>query len=1751
MAIDPIYLPKTQEGTTQGTPSVPPGFGAALAPRQEGLAGQEESFFAGFGFPDVVEQEVGKIASFKRGFFQASSLLTNLVGDEELTATLKDSAALYPREFQTLTDVKDLSDLGTFAIESGFENLFNMLAIAAGAGLGTLAGGPIGGVAGGAAVAAPFAAGETKETIEAAGGTPTARDLAAGTVINTTLDTFGALRVFKAAGILNKGSKVLDKAAKTSGLSKKIIDRVKVAGGAAASSFAAEGATEVAQDYVNSVIAQMSVDKSFSEALGVSQEDIPKYVDTLFRGGFGGAFVAAPTAAILKEGNRHEEVGGANNESRAAPVQPTERPIPTPPKSKKPLVTEPIPTPDIEQLREAAVTPQFEVTDKTPRQIEDELLATKRDKEEDSTRLGVVKTPTKSDIAARVDEKKIDQEINEIALPVVEEQVIDEEQFNKEFKLQQTLREEQVIDPAIRSLGQIDDITFATFRPYDSQTRLQKTFKATEDSPLLQTTGQIFDEDINQEITSFMGDILKSTDTGVVLNIGLNVKQDMFRIAKEVKDAFLPNNNLLLTSMKELPSLIPNIKISNNTSGMHINVRDTVGKNFSVIALDIDTITNNIIASKKIDDNPITQDEVNAGVYTTLAHEMGHAIMWQTLKDAPDSTKAAVRKDYVKWLNGIKDMTWAEFIGSRFSKAGAIQIGGLKNGFKNKPALDVIKHLTREQSRYLLSFDEFGAEAIARIATNTQNKFWKDTLSKTSLAFFRKVIDTLKSLWNNVKQVNDNIPGFTQWLEEAVISRNTSLKEAVRNTPAEAIPVAIVEELDVSKEFFDEVMQDTFKTPDEIHIDHMKMLGVPQVVLNQSRKFFSIQKGFGRFSKFFLTPTQISERFGGQETQAYMNEVYAYARTKMQGIAQADSIADQWTKLPKQQANDYGKFVFAISEESDNLGRRLSTNEINILRKNFNITDDLFSLYEEMDQSFQSVLARLRNAVEQDIAATFVTDPTTFLAQFKQAVSPKDRMNVLTAHAPTDFIELQRQLDQANKQFVQFENKNYFPRSRFGPWSIRIVEQRGATSIVKEFMTFESRSERDSVLEDIEKRLLPNESAVASRLDDMQRSLVGMPQVVIDKIRRDLESIPGGLTPEQDIALKELDLQFSPGKRFLRHMQKRKNTKGFSQDALRTYASYMANASNHMARIEHARNMIAELDALRDLSRQQPAPGEVIDVTEVAELSQYYQEHFKYLMNPENDWAALRSAGFMWYLGFNVKSALVNLTQIPVVTYPYLAAKYGDAKAVKALSSAYGRVSNHYLKRKGLPQDEQRVLDRMLQDGLIDESFATNLAGIAEGGMLGRLNASSEAGRRMNELSYYGAYMFQASEKYNRRVTALASFRLAFEQTGNFEDAYAQATDSVRTTQFEYGKWDRPEFTRGRKSALFLFFSYTQQFLYLALGGRGNQEGRRTALRMWATLLVLAGLQGLPGAEYILSLIDFFGTGIMRTLGLEDPKVDSRRAIREFVGPIIDDLTLGMIDNPDFLMHGISREYGLGPLHALELAGIPVPNLDLSGSLGMGTFLPFDVPQGDRTDLGDMLLSGLGPLANIGTGMYDSINSTDPDTWKRIERAMPSALKNFSRATRIATRGAETSRGAAKFLEFDAALPDEAAELIAWGLGFSPTRVTRKHEIFGEQSSTALYWQTRRQMLLERHAYHMVMDDKRARRETAQDITKFNRSLQDKELRSFRISNIDIRRSMRQRLRMVRLRERGIPVSTRQRLVYRGVAESFGPEESL
>jgi hypothetical protein len=902
-----------------------------------------------------------------------------------------------------------------------------------------------------------------------------------------------------------------------------------------------------------------------------------------------------------------------------------------------------------------------------------------------------------------------------------------------------------------------------------------------------------------------------------------------------------------------------------------------------------------------------------------------------------------------------------------------------------------------------------------------------------------------------------------------------------------------------------------------------------------------------KMATLFLTPLQVAEKYNIPGAAKYIDLTQKWWARKRDLTVDSVNIAEDWQRIPKREMEKFSAALFEIDDKSQSEGRRLSDAEVAAVMKANGVGSTAASLYPRLDKSFRDMLDKLQRGLEFNALMEHAQDHAKaeeLLGLWKQGSHAEffARSKVILGN-----LEVGGRLTEIQTEFDRLRDRNYFPHMRFGRYAVYVRAKqdltlggqdykgprRGEDGVSRQgqvvhFETFEGFNDRKNRLPDLVKefpaRLYDIGVGIVS---DAEFTFLGMPPSLYEALRGKLN-----LTEQQTELLKELYFTRSPGRSFLKHLVKRKGTSGFSQDALRTYATYMMNASNHVARVEFHRDMGNALTELRDAGSKM---GDVAGL-----VRDYFAKHFQYIMNPENDWANLRAMGFLWYLGFNVKSALVNLSQVPMVSYPYLASVYGDTRTSAALTKAYGTAVRVLRGQSVLDDAGQLDLNRAIREGVIDQAQATELAAIAETPVLQRLLPQGRGEKLLRDVSYYGSFLFRHGERFNRHVVFIAARELALQKGLKGENVYLAARKAVQTTMFEYSKWNRPTFMRGKKSAFFLFWNYMQHLNYLAWGG----EGRGTAFRIWGMLLLTAGIQGLPFAEDILDLLDFGSTKAKEMLGSKDPHTDLRTDLRE--------LATLLTDRPDMIMHGMAREYGLGPLHLLELLGVPVPGTDTSGSLSAGRVVPgveqLTAPGRDPDkQLGQATMDSLGPIAGIGYNLWKALTSRDPDTWKVWERAMPTAMKSASQAVRRWDRGEESFRGGGSVAKFDPHNPDQRAELVANALGFQPSRVGQRYEARSLQEQMKQYWLSRRALVLENYAYAYLSKDPEALADAKAALNQFNSEAVSPQLR---IGIDTIMNSLTQRIRRSDLRTEGLPNEDAFVPLYRKINALFpSPEE--
>lgn len=913
----------------------------------------------------------------------------------------------------------------------------------------------------------------------------------------------------------------------------------------------------------------------------------------------------------------------------------------------------------------------------------------------------------------------------------------------------------------------------------------------------------------------------------------------------------------------------------------------------------------------------------------------------------------------------------------------------------------------------------------------------------------------------------------------------------------------------------------------------------------------------GRFFRSIMTPLQVAEQAqnrGFSLGKVYMGIVQQLQLMKTTVVEMADTTLKTWRQGGAESTTRVSKALYVISTKSDELNRRLTPDELEQVFDGLNMTPEERAAWADVDKSFTKVLEQMWSSTILDIARTYNPDPRNrqaakdFRDAYLAAASQTDRNTLVETYTGQPLIDadlnlnpMMQAIDNYQAAHSKMQNKNYFPRSRLGEYVVRIKanakgdewEGHVAKSAGETlgFYAFDTEAEQKAFMEAITDDVA-GMKVLGHKLDSEVFSVMGLPAGIIDQIVRDMDANPATkLTALQRELLNDIALQRSPGKRFLRHMTRRRGIAGYSEDALRVYANYMSMASNHLARSEYSPELASVISAMQN-EIQNPA-ADLALVNDLNVLKDYFVRHFDYLMKPDNDWATLRSIGFLWYLGFNVKSALVNLMQTPMVTLPVLSKDIGTAKAAGRIATSMKDIVTHLTKRSTLSADELSMIDYMLKANLIDESLVSELAGLGEADALKRLIPGMNAQSILTKVSWYGGAMFRMGEKFNRYSTALASYRIARQDLRlSHEDALQYSVDAIQASQFEYAKFNRPEFMRGKKSVIFLFWQYIQHASYLFFGGKGS----RVAKRMWLLALAIAGIEGLPFAQLLMKLIDFGGTTVQEIFGVSDPKVETNKMIRELI--------LNIYDRPDDIMKGMSYQWGLGPFHLLSPLGVPVPNVTTEGSLGFGNPVPwFDglldptVKDMDKA-LGQTAAAMLGPIGGMVLGVVEALGySKEEDNWKRWEKTLPVFMKNASQGTRWMVQGEETTSNGMQVVQFET--PEQRAEVALKTLGFTPTRSDQTRRQMRAAQESLLYYQTRKQMLMDTFWYAKQTGDREVLADARQAIRDYNAAVREAKLGQFMIKSDSLRTSISERAKARALSERGIAPDKRQEALRR------------
>lgn len=844
----------------------------------------------------------------------------------------------------------------------------------------------------------------------------------------------------------------------------------------------------------------------------------------------------------------------------------------------------------------------------------------------------------------------------------------------------------------------------------------------------------------------------------------------------------------------------------------------------------------------------------------------------------------------------------------------------------------------------------------------------------------------------------------------------------------------------------------------------------------------------------------------------------------------------------------------AMSRESDKVARAWTDLKIPVADKMAKVMEDARFLNFDPDPKKNQ---EIDSEKKQKLRERFEQLPDDAKAVYRQARDFYTNMAEDRFQALKERIEraggtpenTRKLVDRLQIAYEGVRSKVYFPFTRFGENIVVAKKMENGVEKDREVHAFESVAEAQKFATMMKLKGWQVKQTVAREYsvdkEGPASKIVRQMHDIIKELGQGQQGLPGVMDLEDQLldSLNQSFLQALPDMSYAKHFIHAKDVKGASKDALRAFAHSALHGAHHISRIRHADKVT---NALMDLDNAINATVEG-DTTEARQVYNELVKRHNDIMNPNTHpfSAWLGQLGFTMSLGGVVATGITNATQVPLVTYPWLGARYGFGKASAALARAYKdfldpRTLNKdslfdASKSKLISESERKMLLELARRGRIDLTQTMDLAGLSSRDNLSRkARTLGTVGEKVTRML---GFTFHAPEVMNRQVTALSTFRLEKERGGTFDEALQRAEQAILDTHFLYESWNRPRYMQGNfLRVLTQFKQYSQNIAYTY--GRAasiwldknnaTKEERAVAKRQLLSMLTLqfgaAGALGMP----------FFGTpidllmAVVAAMGDDDEKRDWEVALRQWLDGQATSLAEAFIDDKD-----TAREVGKELAEVISHGASRLTPWDMAGRLGQSDLF-FREPQREREGrqaVMDWMMALGGPVPSYGVnfllGMGDvakGMSELNAGFFMRgVEELTPAVLRHGVKSLRYTLEGVRT-RDEYKQLDLD------TSERLGQMFGFTPARVAEMYE-----STTAVKNKEHRILneqkdLKNRFARAVDDQDDNAKQRTLEAIRGFN-----ERNPMFAITSNTLNRSLKARRRHEAGMERGMYLPPRRR----------------
>lgn len=791
--------------------------------------------------------------------------------------------------------------------------------------------------------------------------------------------------------------------------------------------------------------------------------------------------------------------------------------------------------------------------------------------------------------------------------------------------------------------------------------------------------------------------------------------------------------------------------------------------------------------------------------------------------------------------------------------------------------------------------------------------------------------------------------------------------------------------------FIDSFVRDLYPGP-RLSVGTPEMKGDAKKFGVFARKVFGLHQNAKRNRGVpgILEYTELNSMFNGESMEWY---------------SRATERIKAWVGLGKTEAGRVRDLLDSVNK----LETWPSEEEFQKLVTESKVGPEGLGMYLSIRQDFEDALGDVEVKISGDIERSY-TDPAVKMAEQQLF---KERMEAYRA-------------------------RPYFPQSRFGEFIVVVKDARTQKTIRVESQ--ESERDQKSAFRALQEDYPgPQYDLRMSKFTPAAQAAVGLPPGLVKHMAKNLD-----LDASQVQALEDISVKLSPSSGFKSKFLRRSGVVGYSQDAVRAYGDYFWRLGRGLARVKYVKPMQEAIAKATEAAR---GPGK--DNTKAAEVASYMNDHYKELMDPTDDHPKLRGAISTWVFGAVPRTGILNLLQVPMVSYPHLAANFGDGKAAAALSGGYASLRALYTGRKSAFADQRmlKLVELAHARGITNESYAMELAGLATEGVLQHGMLGFGTHQKLRQMQSTLMFFMRESEQLNRRVVFRAAAGLALENsdskyvqrtvdenkiqygeliekglTPEEAGAFLTATDSVRSSMWEYAKYNRPKSFQGGKAVPLQFLSYTQNLLWFMRYAPGR--GRALALH-----LMVGGLKAIPLLAIGAELFE-------KVFSRDEPE---RLQLDKELGKLVNEYTALP---PDLVLHGLGF-YGFG------LGALPgMPSVNISPSFSMEQFPPgVQALTRPKIDVNEAMVEAMGISAAVTRDMFDVLGAEDANGIRLASMALPPALQNLRKAMDIATLGKALDNKGLPLATFDPAMP----AAVARSFGMNLTEQSEVQEVLSLQ----------------------------------------------------------------------------------------------------